>query len=164
MKRRGRVRRVAKWTGLAACVLIAAAWGLSLKYWVGRTSVVPGKGVRWIVLTKGVVALVWDGDPGQFGDPTGGTDWSWLDAGPHPPVRWSPGTSFDGVVTSSWMPLWMPLVCMTIPTAWLWYRDRRVKPGRCANCGYDLAGLTPGAACPECGSGESSQQQSSTLN
>ena len=30
-----------------------------------------------------------------------------------------------------------------------WHRHKR---GWCVNCGYDLAGLEAGTACPECGS------------
>ena len=36
---------------------------------------------------------------------------------------------------------------------WLTLPDvpRPRKPGTCERCGYDRAGLAPGAACPECG-------------
>lgn len=51
--------------------------------------------------------------------------------------------------------LWVPTVALVAPVAWLWgARASRVgdrKNGRCAGCGYDLAGLAPHAPCPECG-------------
>ena len=48
------------------------------------------------------------------------------------------------------VPLWFVAVLPALPTAWLWYIDRR-HLGQCAKCGYDLAGLAPGSMCPECG-------------
>ena len=48
------------------------------------------------------------------------------------------------------IPLWLPLLLIAAPTAWLWYTDRRAKPWQCAKCRYDLRGLD-GGVCPECG-------------
>jgi predicted amidophosphoribosyltransferase len=48
------------------------------------------------------------------------------------------------------VPLWIPMLLVAIPTAWLWRRDRRHSPGCCPRCGYDLSG-TPSGICPECG-------------
>ena len=48
------------------------------------------------------------------------------------------------------VPLWIPLMVLAIPTAILWYRDRRPKPGHCQRCGYDLTGNVSGV-CSECG-------------
>jgi len=48
------------------------------------------------------------------------------------------------------IPIWS-LVCLSaLPTALLWYRDRRRMPGLCVKCGYDLRGNASGV-CPECG-------------
>ncbi|MCP4590956.1 MAG: hydrogenase maturation nickel metallochaperone HypA [bacterium] len=49
------------------------------------------------------------------------------------------------------LPLWMVALTMAVPTAFLWWRDRRWPPGRCQFCGYDLTANTSGV-CPECGS------------
>jgi len=48
------------------------------------------------------------------------------------------------------VPLWMPFAAIVAPTVWLWLRARRVRPGRCPRCAYDLTGNMSGT-CPECG-------------
>ncbi len=55
------------------------------------------------------------------------------------------------------VPLW-PLILVSSgasATAWLFdaRARRRARVGQCFRCGYDLSGLAPGAACPECGKG-----------
>ena len=42
------------------------------------------------------------------------------------------------------------LLLTTVPTALLWYVDRRFPRGHCQRCGYNLTGNVSGA-CPECG-------------
>ena len=61
-----------------------------------------------------------------------------------------------GLSTTAWglqIPLWLPLLLIAAPTAWLWHTDRRAKPWQCATCRYDLRGLDGGGngVCPECG-------------
>lgn len=48
------------------------------------------------------------------------------------------------------VPFWIPLIVIAVPTAYLWWRDRRFPRGRCQRCGYDLTGNVSGR-CPECG-------------
>ena len=65
-------------------------------------------------------------------------------------IRWN---STDFGRRSIWwffIPGWCPLTLAVLPTAWLWYTDRRAKPWQCAKCRYDLRGLE-GGVCPECG-------------
>ena len=50
------------------------------------------------------------------------------------------------------VPLWPLLAAAGPPTVYLWYRDRRKRPGHCKKCGYNLTGNVSGA-CPECGEG-----------
>ena len=47
-------------------------------------------------------------------------------------------------------PIWMLLLPVALPAAYLFYRDRRHPPGHCPRCGYDLTGNESGV-CPECG-------------
>ena len=61
-----------------------------------------------------------------------------------------PKTVRVGDLYYRWIPLWLPFIAVGIPTAGLWWIDRRhPAPGSC-RCGYDLTGNTSGV-CPECG-------------
>jgi hypothetical protein len=53
-------------------------------------------------------------------------------------------------VTRYILPLWIPFILVAVPTVLLWRRDRRIPPGHCRKCRYDLTGNTSGI-CPECG-------------
>jgi predicted amidophosphoribosyltransferase len=46
--------------------------------------------------------------------------------------------------------MYVLLLIAAVPTVLLWWRDRRIPPGHCQNCGYDLTGNVSGI-CPECG-------------
>lgn len=49
------------------------------------------------------------------------------------------------------LPIWIAIL-VTVPTAVLFRFDRRMPPGHCQRCGYNLQGLTE-PRCPECGTG-----------
>lgn len=64
---------------------------------------------------------------------------------------WLRFTSYGGVRCNLAFNLWMPLPAVTLIAIWLLYRDRRrIVPGCCVRCGYDLFGNVSGI-CPECG-------------
>ena len=49
------------------------------------------------------------------------------------------------------VPLWTVFAVVVTPTAFMFYRDRRrIPPGHCQKCSYDLSGNVSGK-CPECG-------------
>jgi hypothetical protein len=60
--------------------------------------------------------------------------------------RWRPEPPWRSV----FIPLWLPLICSAGMTVVAWRRLRSLRPGVCAQCGYDLAGA-PDKRCPECG-------------
>ncbi len=171
-------RRILKWIGLVSCVLILGVWVASTIWvvrWTAATRLaVVGSGsclFAWFADEYGV----WDflGYPMAYqGSPT---ELGWLIA---PYQRW-PEISLDnpewvmgrlGLVapdmrTTHWLngtpgkrygthvdiPLWLPFLIVALPTTLLFYRDRkRLQPGNCGACGYDLTGNTSGV-CSECG-------------
>jgi hypothetical protein len=71
--------------------------------------------------------------------------WAWL-----PSAR----TVMSGV-TVFVLPLWMPLLVVAMPAAWMWRVDvkrrRAAREGCCAKCGYFLVGTPADRPCPECG-------------
>ena len=50
------------------------------------------------------------------------------------------------------IPLWIPLAIASIPMFIIRDRSRRIPPGHCKTCRYDLTGNISGV-CPECGIG-----------
>jgi hypothetical protein len=64
------------------------------------------------------------------------------------PLRWAP--EFSPSTGTGFVPLWPLLVIVVGLEVWLFPRVRHVAAGHC-RCGYDLAGVDPGAPCPECG-------------
>lgn len=83
---------------------------------------------------------------------------------PSPYVDESPQGSWyidilpDWISTATNWRLALPLWPLVIVTGWLAWRARRAAAfkgtGLCSNCGYNLAGLTAGCACPECGTAQ----------
>jgi hypothetical protein len=63
-----------------------------------------------------------------------------------------PGVGRPGALYwRGWLPLWLPLVLVALPTLVLWWLERRPYPaGRCQQCGYDLT-VNESGRCPECG-------------
>ncbi len=68
-------------------------------------------------------------------------------------VQWKPQV-FWIKQTSTLMlgiPIWIPLLVALTASFFFWRACRKSSVGRCSKCDYDMTGLRPQAACPECG-------------
>jgi hypothetical protein len=155
MKWKARTSWAIRWGGLAAAVVIASSlvystWWYALLVGKGTPSplhgLIVGNGrivYRYINLERVPFFshVKWETSFGPRDVP----GWRWW-----PEWVWRRTGSIDLVV-----PLWMPLLVVSIPSglAWCgWFRARRrARIGSCPACGYDLSG-NRGAVCPECGS------------
>jgi hypothetical protein len=153
MGRSGRRRRVLKWAGLGLLLVIAATWTASL--WWGsryeRKRLPPYDHCIYLfVISNGRITCV-----NQLGMLSGlhyPSGWHIFRHEPHPEwgltIRYRTDRWLDRRI---FLPLWVPFALVAIPTAILWWRDRRrIPPGHCRNCGYNLTGNVSGI-CPECG-------------
>jgi hypothetical protein len=154
------LRTIGKWGGLVACFAIAVVWlasGWNPRGWHGLRR--PGQVVRFeegrirIVAARGFEPIT----------PEERASIAWNYGAPRPApqapkwrVDWE--HTWIGELGGFWfvdlrIPLWAPFLLTAAPTALMWWRDRRPRPGHC-RCGYSLAGLE-GKPCPECGRGAS---------
>src|SRR5262245_7193511 len=153
---RGRVWRVGKWVVVAALGLIAASWALTTQYRARYTfdsmnEIALGQGkiafMQWVATPSRLAAFRrfrstlsgwkgfhWDEPPRQA--PPASLNREML--GLQLPSRRIVGVPTESAVVVLELPLWIPFVCILIPTIALWYRDgRRVPAGRCRRCGYN---------------------------
>ncbi len=157
MPRRHRVRGIAKWSLAASAAVVALVAVASYRWQVGQyVSYKP------FSISDGAVSVSWAAPEPESGRIS---VLGYLDEGgwyfrQHPPrnviARLKPTWEMSdvGFNRRAWVniPLWLPLALCAIPTAVLFYVDRkRPPPGHCRSCGYDLTGNVSGV-CPECGS------------
>src|SRR5438045_3867699 len=117
---RSRLRRIAKWSGLVACVLIALVFCVSL--W---------RPVMWeredgrltLDLECGMIGATWRPSNwiGQAHAP--GFIVGVYPRSPLPPAWSIVRGDQPGFGHYEFVPLWMPLVALTTITGWLWRRD-----------------------------------------
>lgn len=150
----GRRGRVLKWTGAATCTVIFLAWVGSVPLQLGYVYAygTPGsrQGSYHIHLNDGrinISHLNYRWRYGSYG--------YWEVVWPDVHLKWTPivGTYIGAnrTIKTRSVPLWVPWVIVAIPTALLFWLDRRRIPsGYCKKCGYDLTGNVSGI-CPECG-------------
>jgi hypothetical protein len=172
---RSRTRRVLKWTTTLACVLILGVWICS-GWCLVRLGVVGGiiqtfaggpripNQYESIKIGGGILSVTYvrlSLREEVAGRNTSEEDWlrelppfyfESHDADAPYFRTWLP--SFCAVGTCQRtidVPCWIPFVLLAVPTALLWHRERRrIPPGHCQKCGYDLTGNVSGR-CPECG-------------
>ncbi len=145
-----RVRRIAKWTVVVVCVVLAVVWAVSTQWHVrftyrltdpNRFVVSAAAGALRVARMSGsaigLAQPLMDINFYDFYDKK--PDWSDL--------VWLPESLGTGIVV---IPIWIPFAVTAVPTAFLFYRDRRHPRGHCQGCGYDLKGNVSGR-CPECG-------------
>jgi hypothetical protein len=142
MRRRSPTRRVLKWVGLVGCVVLTAAWGITLFCTFGYMG---SSTAAWFQYDGAVVVAYYaqtaEVRPGWF---------AFDDRPPDPDQLWLPRRVAGAGRDYFAIPVWMPILLLALPTATLWYRDRRPPKGHCQNCGYNLTGNVSGR-CPECG-------------
>lgn len=131
-----------KWLAASACLLILLGWALSVRY-----DVDVGNDKVLLMLTSGRL-FIFGPAPNA---PMGPVELRWYEA-------WSGfGLTWPYIGTNPYwgreymFPAWLILLIALVPTALLWWLDRR-RPslGHCQKCGYDLTGNVSGR-CPECG-------------
>jgi hypothetical protein len=146
--RRRRIRRVLKWGGLVLSLIIAAMWVASV--YVAIAYEPGGSKPTSILISQGCLARFWL-EPWPW-EHVAGAGWTLLAGNGWSVLYWWPDIQNpDPFATVAWLPLWIPFAALAIPTAVLFWRDRRrIPPGHCQRCGYDLTGNVSGV-CPECG-------------
>jgi len=146
------IRRGGKWAGVVLSVLLLSAWGLSYSWGVYAPPI-----SRYLVFVeRGFVRVTWSPNYRMIRArfelvrvPSGRvprTEAWWL------PRRTSKLLAPYEVWHALKLPLWIPCVVAIVPTIVLFWRDRRrrIPPGHCRRCSYDLTGNMSGM-CPECG-------------
>src|SRR5215510_10993847 len=131
-----RLRKLSKWVGLFACAIIVSGW-------IAPTRIANHQcGFKTIPNQ-----FAFGSDPGS--SHITGFFGSRVDK--FKIESWAIDVIHIGTSTYVYIPFWIPLLAIGVPTAWIWRVDRRLsRVGHCKGCGYNLRGLV-GTRCPECG-------------
>ena len=154
MPRPSRIRRVLWWSLLASSALTLGTWCVSHAWSIGYitkgfgVSIAKGNALFIFPDSKHRVQTGWEIRRSFGGTPPG------LSALKRFARTW--GFELPKVLrifgaTTYVCPLYMPFLVFLTPFVYMWHRDRRrIRPGCCLRCGYDLIGNASGV-CSECG-------------
>lgn len=155
MKKRSRLKSIARWTAWVLAVLLPLMWVAGLFGSVRvRTPRFSGGHFMWLAIGKGCLALGHTLDPSKDGASYPIVETQEAEAIRIPSIR-APDIVRSRMGVQVVVPLWLPwLFAMGISI--LLFRDhfrekRERRLGCCPACGYSRAGLAPDAPCPECG-------------
>jgi hypothetical protein len=156
-RRTGRKRRAIGWASLTLGLPLAAAWVWSgyaqLRLQIGPLDLHLDRGLVWCYFVDATHRYMTIDELG-FGYTPGFNprpSWEWWGFNTYAPLAFGDAYCVQ-------FPLWPLPAAALFGGAWVILpppiRARRLAAiGKCPACGYDLAGLTPGALCPECGRG-----------
>ena len=136
-----RKRRSLKWVGMATCVILLFGW-------IGTFWSVFGYQARTVAIDLSVGCIEVSVFP--KGTPTQGWFAAWQPFEPYWLPRIIRGRVMTARTTHLFVPLWIPLLVVGAPTVLTFRHDRRLGPGYCQTCGYDLNHVS-GDTCSECG-------------
>lgn len=155
MPRKSRTRRILKWVGLGVCVLILIVWCLNTTVLRSELLFVEYFGrSNYLCIYQGTIEwVVPDANPAER------RGWQINDVPGYPFVSRMHRVGFllpdidlaPNGTRFVLIPLWLPFLLVALPTGYLFWRDRRrIPPGHCQSCGYNLFANVSGI-CPECG-------------
>lgn len=141
MKRLEQQGRVLRWLGFFAAMMMLVVWVVSV---ITRADYCCN---TWRAASgAGGVGICWRQNPWP------GFRGLHIRYEPDYRLLWLPGYVHRATMAAVSVPLWMLFLLVVLPTAYLFWSNRRhLPPGHCQRCGYNLTGNVSGT-CPECGS------------
>jgi hypothetical protein len=128
-----------RYAGAGVLLVILVMWASSAFAWASWH-----RGHLWVAVLRGGISVVWCRESawGRRRLELLPANWGRL--------FWTPECYTVASDRCLDVPLWIPFLLIGTPTAFLWWRDcRRIPPGYCQKCGYNLTGNVSGR-CPEC--------------
>ncbi len=146
MRPHPKLRKAAKWAGLALTLLFLLAWTGAMVSWTSWQ----GTSGAWCIAFHGCIKF---GDQGYV-SPFASTGFAFGFRFPEPLIWWPSWLRFF----NGWqacLPLWIPCALALACTITAWRLDTlaapRTRTPACRACKYPLTGLASATRCPECG-------------